>query len=93
MLSLLCRNFTVAYLFCGVVRSVWDDGVGKGGFSVYGGSCPWGFCVWICQDSSVLSLSVPAVNCSLGCMALKSTIACMFVWLGSKASRMSTYCQ
>ena len=24
-------------MLCGVVRSVWDDGVGKGGFSVYGG--------------------------------------------------------
>jgi len=33
---------------------------------------PVGFCVWICPDSSVLSLSVSAVNCSLGCMALKS---------------------
>jgi len=25
------------FVLCGVVRSVWDDGVSKGGFSVYGG--------------------------------------------------------
>ena len=70
----------------GVVGGVGNDGVIDGGLSVYSGSD-------VCEGSVVVqsASSASTVNCNFGCRALKSSwIICMFVWLESKISKMSS---